>query len=349
MAGGQHGGAEIAFVDMCIAMHEAGETIEVITRPNDIRVPRLRSAGLKVHTLPFGGKIDLYTRWAIRKIINKFQPSIIQCWMSRAANFVPRYSSSMQCPPYITVGRMGTPYKLKYYKNIDYFVSITPDIVEHIANNGIERTHIRQINNFAEVEPVDVPLNRADYGTPDDAPLLLGLGRLHWDKAFDTLITVASEMPDVHVWIAGEGADRAKLETQIKDLGLENRVQLLGWRNDRAALFQAADICAFISRDEGFGTVFVQSWAQGTPLVASNCDGPRQFVKDGEDGLIAPIDDVQAIKAALRRVIDDKELREKLVKNGYERYEREFTKEASVRGYLDYYHHMLEQEGIAPR
>ena len=83
--------------------------------------------------------------------------------------------------------------------------------------------------------------------------------------------------------------------------------------------------------------------------MASNCDGPRQFVHDGEDGLIAPIDDVQAIKAALRRVIDDEALREKLVENGRKRYEAEFTKEASVRGYLDYYHHMLEQKGIPPR
>ena len=194
-------------------MHEAGETIEVVTRANDVRVPRLKKAGLTVHTLPFGGKVDLYTRWALRHIIKRFQPSIIQCWMNRAADFVPRYSTSMKCPPYVTVGRMGTPYKLKYYKSIDYFVSITPDIVEHISDNGIPRERIRQINNFAEVEPVDVPINRADYGTPENAPLLLGLGRLHWDKAFDTLITVASEMPDVHVWIAGEGSDRPKLES----------------------------------------------------------------------------------------------------------------------------------------
>jgi hypothetical protein len=53
MAGGKHGGAETAFVDMCLALHEAGEVVEIVTRANDVRVPPLRAAGLTVHTLAF--------------------------------------------------------------------------------------------------------------------------------------------------------------------------------------------------------------------------------------------------------------------------------------------------------
>ena len=103
-------------------------------------------------------------------------------------------------------------------------------------------------------------------------------------------------------------------------------MRFLGWRDDRAALLQAADICVFPSRYEPFGTVFVQAWAQQIPLVTTDADGPRQYVRDGEDGLVVPVDDAEALAGALRRVINDPVLAQTMVKNGYERYLNEFTK-----------------------
>src|SRR5688572_5806734 len=116
MAGAEHGGAETAFVDMCIALHEAGETQEIITRMNDKRVPQLKAAGLKVHMVPMGGRLDIFSRWRIAKIIKSFQPHIIQTWMSRAAAHTPRWDVSMQVPPYLVVARLGGYYKLKYFR-----------------------------------------------------------------------------------------------------------------------------------------------------------------------------------------------------------------------------------------
>lgn len=346
MAGGAHGGAETAFVDMCIALHEAGENVEVATRANDIRVPQLEKAGITVHILPFGGKVDVYTRWKLQKIICNFKPDIVQCWMSRASSKVPRWKPSMKIPRYLVVARLGTPYKLKYFKNVEYFVSITPDIATYLTDHGVPADHVRHINNFAEVEPVETPVKRADFDTPEDAPLLLGLGRLHPDKAFDTLIKVAAKMPDVYVWIAGEGPQRGELEALIADLNLENRVKLLGWRTDRAALLRVCDMCTFISRDEGFGTVFVQCWAQGTPVVVCDADGPRQFVRHEADGLMVPIDDEEAIQSCIQRLINEPALAKKLVKNGRQRYEAEFTKQVCLQGYLQYYHDIREREGL---
>ncbi len=341
MAGADHGGAETAFVDMCIAMHEAGETIEVVTRANKVRVPALEAAGIKVHIMPFGGKLDVFTPWIITKIICDFQPAIVQAWMSRGAAKIPRWKKSMGIPHYKTVARLGSPYKMKYFKTCDYFVSITPDIRKYIIAHGIAENHVRHINNFAEVEEAGLPIDRKEMGVPKDAPLLLGLGRLHSDKAFDTLIKVVAQLPGVYLWIAGEGPQRAGLEQLITEFGLDERVRLLGWRTDRAALLQACDICVFISRNEGFGTVFVQAWAQKTPVIVSDADGPRQFVRHEEDGLMVPVDDEAAIKAAIERLIEDKALRKTLVENGYKRYLGEFTKEKTLQEYLAWYHEIL--------
>jgi glycosyltransferase involved in cell wall biosynthesis len=342
MAGNKHGGAETAYIDMCIAMHESGQIIEAVTRPNDVRIPRLKQAGITVHLLPFGGKIDIFTPWAIQKIIRQFKPDIIQSWMSRAPSKIRRWTPSMNSPRYLHIGRLGTPYKLKYFQSCDAFVAITPDIANYIIQNGKSADHVKHVNNFADTEPVQTPIPRSHYNTPENATLLLGLGRLHSDKAFDTLIKAVKQLPDhIHCWIAGEGPLRGELEQLITDLDLEDRVKLLGWQTDRAALFQAADICTFISRDEGFGTVFVQSWAHETPVIASLADGPRQFIRDGEDGLLIPIDDIDSLCKSILKLDADKQLCEALVKNGKSRYQQEFTKEKTIAGYLDFYRELL--------
>lgn len=340
MAGAEHGGAETAFVDMCLALHEAGETIDVVTRKNH-RTARLHDAGIPVHVLPFGGRLDVFTGWRLARLIKKIQPQIVQTWMSRAAHHTPHWTESMSCPRYFVVSRLGGYYKLKYYGSADYFTTITPAIRDYLIREGVGANKVRHINNFADVEKAVSPVDRGAFDTPADAFLLLAIGRLHTSKAFDMLIQAVAGLPGAYLWIAGEGPERAALERLIQVLGVEHRVKLLGWRDDRAALFQACDACVFPSRYEPFGTVFVQAWAQQKPLIASDADGPRQFVRPGTDGLLFPVDDVEALKERIGRVRDDGVLTQRLVRNGYERFKQDFTKERTVRDYLGFYHEIL--------
>lgn len=336
LAGAQHGGAETAFVDMCIAMHQAGQTVEVVTRANPIRVPRLRQAGVTVHTLPFGGGLDLYTPFALKRIVRAFKPDIVQSWMSRASQKIRRWSSSLGIPPYVVVSRLGGYYKIKNFQNTDHFTTITPDIKRYLIEEcAIKQERITHINNFAETEDGFKPLNREEYNVPEDATLCLGLGRLHDSKAFDTLITAVAKLDDVYLWIAGEGPDRGELEALIHELGVSNRVRLLGWRDDRAAILHASDICVFSSRYEPFGTVFVQAWANRTALVTTDSDGPKQYVSHEQDGLVVSIDDVDVMAQEIQRLSQDQSLQEKLIENGYQHYMRAFTKEKVVQSYLD--------------
>lgn len=338
MAGSARGGAETVFVDMCKALHEAGETIEIVTRPNDIRVPVLRSAGITVHTLHFGGYADIFTRWRLIKIIKAFQPDIVQTWMARATWKTPGWDNTMNVPWYPVVARLGGYYKLKYFNSADHFVTNTPDIKRYLVEEGVAAARVTHINNFAEIEQSHNKLQRSEFGTPEDAPLLVALGRLHPSKAFDTLIKAMAEAPGVYLWIAGEGAERAALEKLIAELELGERVKLIGWRTDRADLFAAADICVFPSRFEPFGNVFVQAWAQKIPLITTASDGPKQYVRDGEDALMVPVDDAGALADSIKKLVADPGLRARLAEAGYRRYLAEFTKENTVRAYLDLYH-----------
>ncbi len=340
MAGAEAGGAETAFVDMVVALSEAGITQHVVTRQNNIRVPRLLDAGIPVTTLPFGSKIDLYTPWRLRRLINHFKPDIVQTWMSRAAMHVPPCSPKNP-HPYLKICRLGGYYKLKYFKGADYFTTITPDIRRYLIDQGISPDRVIHINNFADVDEPQRVLKRADWTTPEDAFLLVTLGRLHRAKAFDTLLRALVHIPDAYLWIGGEGPDAGLLQQLATQLGVTDRVRFLGWVTDRAGLLRAGDVCVFPSRYEPFGTVFVQAWAQKIPLIASRADGPRQYVRDGVDGLMFDIDDVPGLVDCAARLRRDPVLMEHLRTAGYARFTGEFTKERTVRAYIDLYQRLL--------
>ena len=86
--------------------------------------------------------------------------------------------------------------------------------------------------------------------------------------------------------------------------------------------------------------------AQRVPLVTAASDGPKQYVHDGEDGLMVPIDDAAALAEAIRRVTSDADLCARLTEKGFQRYQAEFTKINTVSQYLAYYHEMLKTEGL---
>ena len=349
MAGGQHGGAETAFVDMCVAMQEAGMDVAVATRGNEIRVPALQKAGILVHTLPFGGPIDVFTGWKLSRIIRDFSPLIVQTWMARAAQKTPNWAQNKTPSRYLVVARLGGYYKVKNFKSADYFAAITPDIKRHLMDGGIDGDKIRFIPNFAETENSAAPISRVELDTPENASVIVCLGRLHTSKAYDILIESIADVPDVYVWIAGEGPERGNLEAQAAKCGVASRVKFLGWRTDRSALLRAADLCVFASRVEPFGTVFAQAWAERTPVIVSDADGPKQFCRDEQDSLVVPKENPEALADAIQKLLGDKALREKLIANGYARYQNEFTKEKSVAAYLDYYLHILEREKLVVR
>jgi glycosyltransferase involved in cell wall biosynthesis len=113
------------------------------------------------------------------------------------------------------------------------------------------------------------------------------------------------------------------------------RVKFLGWRNDRAALYKAADVCAYPSREEPFGNVVVEAWSCGVPIVTTASTGPSWLARPGEDAILTPVDDVPAFAQAIRTVLASKPLAEKLVAAGRLRIADEFSETAIVRRYID--------------
>jgi glycosyltransferase involved in cell wall biosynthesis len=329
MAGAHLGGAEAFFERLALALDRAGVEQRIVIRRDAGRAGRLRDAGIEPIQLSFGGRLDFATSRALRRQINAFDPDIVLGWMSRGARFCPRGR-------HVLAARLGGYYDLKYFRHCDHLVGNTQDIADYLVKAGwpAERTHY--LPNFVEATPAPA-IDRAEFETPTDAPLLLALGRLHVNKAFDTLIAALAALPTAWLWIAGEGPLRAELEAQARTLGVDSRLRFLGWRHDMPALLAAADILVCSSRHEPLGNVVIEGWAHDRPVVATRSAGPASLIADEASGLLVNIDDAPALIAALARVIGSADLRADLVGGGRAAYEGEFTEAAVVARYLDFF------------
>lgn len=328
MAGAAVGGAETAFAELCAAERRAGFDVHAICRASP-RNDALRAAGVPVTELPFGGFFDLRTKPALARIISDEKPDVVVTWMNRAAKKLPKTGS------FKWVARLGGYYDLKNYKGVDHFVVNAPDIGRWMESKGVPASKITFIPNFAEVDENASPVSRAGLSTPDDAFVFLTLGRLHTNKAFDTLLAATALVPDVILWLGGEGPERAALEAQARSLGIADRVRFLGWRDDRWALLAACDAFVFPSRHEPFGNSFMQAWAAGRALVTTASQGPSYYVRDNVDALVTPVDDVAALAAAMNRVRQDPALRASLAREGLAHYARAFDKSAILKQWDD--------------
>ncbi|OAN54071.1 glycosyl transferase [Paramagnetospirillum marisnigri] len=330
MAGAPHGGAEAFFERLAPALAKAGVEQRVLIRDNPKRAELLRSKGVDLTELPFGGALDLVTRWKLAQEIKRFRPEVVLSWMNRASKFVPKGD-------YVRVGRLGGYYDLKYYRGCDHLIGNTQDIRDWIVGQGWPAERAHYVPNFVAEPGLAQPLARASQDTPEGAPLIVAMGRLHPNKGFDVLLHALEKLHDAYLWIAGEGPLRTELSELAAHLSVRPRMRFLGWRDDVAALYAAADIFVCPSRHEPLGNVVIEAWAAAKPVVACASQGPRQLIRDGVDGLLVPVDDADALAAAIRRLMAEPDTARALAAAGRQAYEERFTQAAVVARYLEFF------------
>jgi glycosyltransferase involved in cell wall biosynthesis len=332
MAGARHGGAETFFVRLALALHRAGQDQCLVIRRDAERAATLRASGVSPVELPFGGMLDFRTRFRMRRIFRAYRPRVVLSWMSRATRLCPR-------DDFVHVGRLGGYYDLKYYGRCDHLIGNTRDIVSYLARSGWPESRAHYLPNFVP-EMTAAPIARASLDTPEGAPLALALGRLHPNKGFDVLIEALARAPGIHLWLAGEGPDRARLEIRAERLAVGNRVRFLGWREDSAALLAACDMLVCPSRHEPLGNVVIEAWSAGVPVVAAASMGPAALVRDGVTGLLVPIEDADALARAMTQLAESRALRAELAAAGRAAYAAEFSESVVVAQYRDFFEHI---------
>ena len=169
--------------------------------------------------------------------------------------------------------------------------------VEYVPGVGIDTAA------FAS-SAVDALEKRRELGVPDGARLLLSVGELNANKNHKTVLEAMKLIGDdsIHYAIAGKGALKDELKALADELGIGQRVHLLGYREDVRELYHAADVFVHPSYREGLPVSVMEAMASGLPVVASRIRGNVDLIKEGGGILVSPTDTngfAEAIRTAL--------------------------------------------------
>jgi len=136
---------------------------------------------------------------------------------------------------------------------------------------------------------------------------------LNYNKHQDLLINVVNllkdKIPNIKLLLAGTGKLRKQYEEQIRAKNLQRYVKLLGLRKDIPKLLRLSDIVVASSRREGLPVNVMESMATGLPLIVTDCRGNRDLVRNGENGFVVGIDDIEGFSDAVEKIYKSKDLR----------------------------------------
>lgn len=173
---------------------------------------------------------------------------------------------------------------------------------EHLAAHGFDRAKIHVLPLYAEAPPEALP-------GPREPELVLFVGQLIRGKGLDLLLrALAQTWTRARLLVAGEGNQRGELEALSRSLGLGARVTFAGRiaPAELPALHARARCLAMPSRyPETFGLAGIEALASGLPVIASDVGGIREWLEDGENGILVPSGDVGALTRALDRLVLD--------------------------------------------
>jgi glycosyltransferase involved in cell wall biosynthesis len=218
----------------------------------------------------------------------------------------------------------------------DAFVAVAAeDRRKMIEVEGVDPDKIRLIPNGIpdrETPSADV---RAELGVAPDAPVLGIVCELRAQKALEVLFEAAvrlrEELPALKVLVAGDGPERERLEAEVRRLGLEETVLLLGIRRDVPALLDALDVAMLSSDYEGSPLSVMEYMAAAKPIVSTRVGGVPELVEDGVHAVLVPPRDPQALAQAVAELLRDPERARQLGEAAHERQRQEFSLDAMVR------------------
>jgi glycosyltransferase involved in cell wall biosynthesis len=201
-----------------------------------------------------------------------------------------------------------------FYPWANNIIAVSTDVANDLTKvAGIPRNLIEVIYN-----PIVTPDLQAKSEAPlehpwfkdGEPPVILTVGRLTDQKAFDVLIQAFSLLRKTHsarLLILGEGENRPALESLIRQLGLEQDVNLMGFVQNPYPYMAHASLFVLPSRWEGLPTVLVEALYLGIPIIATDCPGgSREILKDGQFGKLVPVDAPLILADAIGMSMNDR-------------------------------------------
>jgi len=226
----------------------------------------------------------------------------------------------------------------------DGIITVCAALKDGLVELGAAADKIRVLRNGVDLVTFrrgDRPAARAALRL--EQPALLSVGHLIERKGHDLIITAMAELPGMLLLIAGDGPERAALQTLAESLGVADRVRFLGRLPHESLrdVYEAADILVLASSREGWANVLLEAMACGTPVVASNVWGTPEVVEAPEAGELmdqrTPAGVARGVRRLMARLPDRAATRA---------YAEQYSWDDTTKGQIDLFRSILDRRGI---
>lgn len=353
------GGVETGVVDLAVRLAKAGHCSIVISNGGEL-VKHLEGEGVRHYSLPVHSKNPLTVLKmipAVAKILRQEKADIVHA-RSRVPAIIGYYAARRTGNVFITTCHGYYSKRMLSFSGVmgwgKFVIAISQVIAKHMMDNfGVPYRRIRLIYR-------GVDLDKFKYRQPEESPkreFVIGIiGRLSPIKGHTYFLRAVSKaiksVPRLKGLIVGDAPpEKAKYKQELEDLvrrlGLSKYVEFLGRRSDIPEILSRLDVLVLATTtQEGFGRVIIEAFAAGVPVVATSVGGVTEIIRDGDNGLLVPPGDSQAMGEAIVRLLKDRQLSGELAQRARKDAEEKYTLDKMVNDTVKVYEEALEAKRI---
>jgi L-malate glycosyltransferase len=327
-----------------MGLRNRGHRTVLVAHP-DGELARRASEGHDLIGLAPAHEVDFAAAFKLSRVIREYAPDIIHAHDPHAVSMAAMALSTLPAAktPALAIARR-VDFHLKRnafsrwkYKQIDAAICSSDAIRRMVIEDGIDEDRAFTVYEGVQVEaiasqpPADV--HKALW-LPAGVPIVGNIGALVAHKGQRHLVEAAQAIvrawPETQILIFGEGELRPVLQRQIKSLGLEHNVKLVGFRPDILSLLGGLDVFVLSSLTEGLGTSILDAMAASRPVVATTAGGIPEAVVEGVTGLLVPPGHAVPLAEAIIALLGDPQRRRAMGEAGLARVRERFTVDRMV-------------------
>jgi glycosyltransferase involved in cell wall biosynthesis len=304
-------------------MKRLGHRPLIAARPRELLATRASAARIEVVACNPGSELDLRAAWRLRSAIRRASVDVVHAHTAHAVT-LGAFAVIGTRIPLVAARRVdfplrGGPTSKWKYGRAARIIAVSEAVKNVLVASGLSPRQIDVVHDGTDVSRPAMPANRntlRQLGVPPAAPLVVQVAQLvgHKDPVnfVRAMRTVIDAIPNAHALLVGEGPLRALATEEARKLRIDGQVHFAGYRDDADSLLAAADVVSLSSREEGMGSVLLDSLVFGRPVAATRAGGIPEVVIEGETGLLVPIEDPKQLGEAIARLLADQTLRHRM-------------------------------------
>ena len=223
-------------------------------------------------------------------------------------------------------------------RKIDINIAVSKAMADLYFNLGLSKTHFPYIHHGITFQEFDKSDNESYRKA---TPQLITVGRVEIIKGhhflIDAMPAILEVFPQTKLLILGEGNEKAKCEEQVKNMGLQNNVEFMGFVQQPYQYISNSDIVIQPSFFESFGLVFIEGLALKTPIIAFDVPAGNEILENDKTALLVNKGDSKALAEKIIYLLKNPDIARQIADNAYEKYKSEFTTEAMVKKMAAWY------------